>query len=805
MFKNYFRIVLKSILKNKLVFFLNIIGFGVSLAAFILLTMYVVFEYSYDKFNKNADNIYRIQFDRYEKGEITARCAVTYPVVGPSLKEDFPEVKSFTRLFPIDKSITLSYEGIKFNEGNMFCADNEIFDIFSFPLVKGMKENVLSSPNSIVLSETAAKKYFGKEDPMGRVMNFNDGSINLSLQVTGIFKDIPSNSHAKFNFLISYETLARIVGEMAHKSWSWAQFYTYILLKPGADAASLERKLPAFVAKYKGETLKATNSAERLTLQPLKSIHLHSNLLGEIGTNGSARTVSFLIIIAIFILVIGWINYANLTTVSSMERAREIGVRKVLGATDTQMRKQFLFESVTFNFLSFLLALLIIGLTYSFFKNILGENLFEAVTMSPFIWAGGTLAFVIVSGILSGLYPAFFLSAYKPAVILKGKLSNSTKGIFLRKSLVVFQFVSSIFLIAGTLAVYTQVKFLQNKDIGISVDQTLVIAAPNVTSEDYAMSVEKLKNELKRFTDIKSVTSSTDVPGHNLKINGSIRRVNSDPTDINTYKVIGVDQDFIDAYGLKLIAGRGFANAFGTEDGGVIINRTAARLLKFKDAESALGHKILFSGEKEVIGVVEDYHQESLKKSFQPIVIYLLPENKGYYSVHMKTDDLSGTVNKIRKQWDILFPYSPFEFFFLDDYLDQQYKSEQQFGRIFGVFSVLCIIVASLGLFGLSYFSAIRRTKEMGIRKVMGASFSTVLVLLSKEFMTLIIIANLIAFPLIFFGVRAWLLSFPYRISMGWWMFAVPALFVVIITIITISYETIRTARMDPVKSLRAE
>jgi putative ABC transport system permease protein len=661
----------------------------------------------------------------------------------------------------------------------------------------------LKNPYKVVLSETLARKYFGDKDPIGKIIR-NNGRTDY--EVTGVFKDLPANTHMKISALFSYASFAAQVNPEDLKSWHWDGHFTYILLDENADAAEFEKKLYTYAQKHEEEELKRAGATMVFHLQPITDIHLDSNFMFEFKPNGDRQSTYFLAIVAVLILVIAWINYINLSTAKSIERAREVGVRKVMGGYRTQLINQFLFESLLLNTFAVSLAVILVVLFTPWFSELTGRELgYVLFEQNMFwLWMG---ALIVGGALLSGLYPAFVLSGYRPVEVLKGRFKNSGKGVVFRKGMVVIQFVASITLIVGTFTVYRQLHFMQEQKLGVNINQTLVLQAPNVVDSTYGQKFLVFKQEILQYPEVSAVTASSAVPGRQPQWNaGGIRRLSQREDESNQYRVIMMDHDFIKTFGLEVKAGRPFSGELSNEHKNVMINESAARLMGFSKIEDAISDEIFFWGDTfRIVGVLKNYHQESLKKAYEPLVFRYNDAPWGSYSIKVSTANVRESIEKFQGHWKALFPGNPFIHFFLDDHYNQQYQADQQFGRVFGIFSVLAIFIACLGLFGLSSLTAIQRTKEIGVRKVMGASISNILKLMSKDYLVLLSIAILVAIPFAWWIMTGWLEEFAYRIPLAWWIFALPSLAVVFIALMTVSLHTMRAARANPATSLRYE
>lgn len=807
MLRNYLKIALRNLLKNKIFSFINILGLAIGMAACLLILQYVTSELSYDEFHTNKDNIYRLKQNRYNKGVLSTEWAAGCAAVGLAVKEAFPEVEEYAKLMST-QGVVIYNEApggpISFKEEKMYFATASFLPMFSFDLVQGDEATALQEPFKAVISESAAQRYFKDENPIGKRISVNDRD---EYEITGVFKDVPENSHLKFNFLLSFETFVKWVGEEAHTAWQWDGFYNYIALQPGTDPKALEEKIPALVEQKAGEELRQYDAGMEFFLQPLTDIHLYSNYMMEAEVNGDGEAVYALLIIAFFIIVIAWVNYINLSTARSIDRAKEVGVRKVMGSIRPQLIRQFLFESIILNTLAVVLSMLLVLATYRYFNTLTGKEMTLSLFTTASFWLV-VAGFFVIGAFLSGTYPAFVLSSFKPVSVLKGKMSSSKNGVMMRKLLVVVQFTASVFLITGTLTVYRQIMYMQNQDLGVAIDQALVIEAPSVIDDSvYADRIQAFKTELLGNSLVKTATASTAVPGSKPGWNaGGIRLIHQDDREGNQYRVIGIDYDFVDAFQLKIIEGRNFSRSFGTDESAVLFNESAVKLMGFEDPEKALNQEIFFWGDTfQIVGVVKDYHQESLKANFDPLIFRLIPASQDYFSLKIEAADISETMAFVQETWHQYFPGNPFEYFFLDEHFNKQYQADLQFGKVFGFFAVLAIFVACLGLFGLSSFTATQRTKEIGIRKVLGASVSGIVTLLSRDLIKLVFIASLIALPMAYLVMQKWLQNYSFKIDISWWLLCVPVIAVLLIAVITVSFQTFKAAIVNPIQSLRYE
>ncbi len=806
--KNYLRTTLRTISKNKVYSGLNILGLALGIAAFLFILQYVWYERSYDKFHSNHEDLYRVRYQIFRAGNLEVDCAAAVPRVGPFMKEKMPEVREYARAFPMSAVVT--YEDIRYYEKRMHIADKSFLEIFDFPLVSGNLAS-FADPNTAIISEHIATKYFKGADPLGRTLEI-DGDDQV--EIVGVAKDVPDNSHIKFDILISYETLNNNTRDedgnaASETAWGWYDFNTYVLLQPGTDPTDFDERFRKFLWEERGERYEKHNFHNDFPLQAITDIHLYSNLLqeSEPEEQGDGDAVAFLVIIAFFILLIAWVNYINLSTARSIERAREVGVRKTLGATRSQLVNQFLSESFFLNLIALGIALGIVTLGIRAFNRLTDSSLNLAFLTDASFWLSVT-AVLVIGSLIAGLYPAFVLSSYRPASVLKGKLSHKQTGQLLRKGLVVFQFAASAILIASTIIVYQQLSHMRKIDLGFDMTETLVVRGPEVFAVDslFQSTSKAFKEELTKKASISSVASSSNVPGDEIFWTNSIKRQEE---SVDKFKIIynaGVDYDYFDTYKIDVIAGRNYGPSFSTDTSALVLNEAAIQYLGFEDNESAIGQQVTFwSKPHTVVGVVEDYNQMSAKTEVAPIAFPLVPGASSYYTLKLTGGNYQSTFQDVQNTYLSFFPGNPFDYFFLDQFYNRQYDNDRKFSRVFTLFAAFAIFVACLGLFGLSSFNTLNRSKEIGIRKILGASVPNIVQLLSREFLWLILIANLLAWPAIYLLMNKWLENFANRISLGANAFVVSAMLVLLIALATVSYKIIVTALANPVKAIRTE
>jgi putative ABC transport system permease protein len=805
MIRNYLKIAFRNILKQKSYTLLNVTGLSLGMAASLLILQYVKYERSFDSFHTNSENIYRIQYNVYHNGALNFESAVAVPAITPFIKKNFPEVEEVCRVLP--RSAVMSYESptgpISFQERKMQFAAPDFLKMFDFKLVEGDRATCLDGIQKTIISQRAAKKYFGVEDPIGKFLRMDGGR---SFEVTGIFEDVPENSHIRFDILLSYATFNAMTENRSETHWGWYDFYSFVQVKPGTDVNALQAKIDNLIEKERGEEWKKASARQEFILRPLLDIHLESKLLyeSEPDQQRDGDSIYALSIIAFFILAIAWINYINLATARSFNRANEVGVRKVMGAFRQQLIGQFLTESLIMNVIGCILALIIVRLSWTSFSNLAGWNIpLEFLYHTEFWMIVGGL--FLAGTVLSGFYPAVVLSSFRPVSVLKGKVLKSGAGNILRKSLVVFQFAASVFLIVGSLVVYQQLRFMKHQDLGLNINETMIIKGPGVIDSTYSSKFESFKTEVKRIPGVKGISASTFIPGDEIYWTSNIRNLTAQSTDNVVVSGSGIDEDFIPSYNVKLLAGRNFDKAFPSDNKRIILNLALSKVLGYKEPADALGKKVIFNGDTlEVAGVAEDFHQMSLKSAVAPLAIMYF-ESEAFYSIKMETNDYRSVVDALTGPWNTFFPGNPVDYFFLDEFFNRQYDKDDRFGQVFTLFTGLAILIASLGLFGLASFMALQRTREIGIRKVLGSSVQEIVMLLAKGFLQPVAIANLIAWPLAWWIMDRWLQTFPYHISVSPLSLLIAGGLVVVIAFVSVSSQTLKAAMTKPAETLKHE
>lgn len=796
MIANYVKIAFRNIIRHKGYTFINLASLAIGMMVCILIMIWVVDEFSFDRYHANSDNIYRLACDANLGGNNMV-IALSNAPSAPALVRDFPEVTNATCIYQ-QGNMPVQYKEIKFLEDNVIFADKSIFDVFSFPFMRGNSDSALTGANMAVMTEETARRYFGTENPIGQSIRINGDADFL---ITGVIENVPSNSHLKFDILCSFETLVRD-GDVSMDAWMDFGYYTYVLLDKNSDLSALEEKLVAFVETNMGEILEQIGGSMRYFLQPLTDIHLYSSLAYDMPGNGSIEYVYLFSGIALFVLLIACFNFISLATGRSMTRAKEIAMRKTLGAARGKLIVQFLGESVVYSILSLALALMLVELLLPIFSD-LSQRPLSLHWFEPPWLLGGFILFAAVIGIAAGTYPALFLSAFRPSMVMKGRFGSNHSSAILRRILVTTQFVISITLLIGTIVVYNQIEYMKGRDLGFQKDQILVL--PEVQN-----SVELIKQELNQLPGILAVASASDFPGETISRSLFVPQgYTSDQAQMMTR--VSTDYNYIPALEIELVAGRNFSPEYPTDTNkAVIINQTAASAFGWanpigKTIRSPLADSSdPDSDAKTVIGVVKDFHFESLHSSIEPLYIEYASGAEEII-IRIKPTNVRETIAGIKDKWNEIVPQYPVNYFFLDKRFEQKYLAEERLGKITLCFSLLAILVACLGLFGLASFSAERRTREIGIRKVLGASISGITRLLCREFIVLVVLANLIAWPAAYFALNRWLQDFAYRVELGPAVFVFAGLLALLIALSTVGYQAIKAARLNPVETLRYE
>ena len=810
MIKNFLKTAWRNLIKNKTYSIINILGLAIGLSCFLLIAMYVIDELSFDRYNDKAGRIYRINSD-IKFGGAEMHMPVTSDMMGQLLKKDYPEAEQYTRIYTFNGNKLIKKGNEYINEAKVAHVDSTFFDVFTLPAIEGNTKTALDEPNTVVLTKSTALKYFGTTDVVGKTIETNDNDHTF-YKVTAIIKDIPENSHFHFDFLFSMKNVDYRWGQLTSHN-----FYTYLLLRPGTNYKAFEKHFAEYTEKYvlpdarqfmninsMADFEKAGNKLV-YSLIPLTKIHLYSDRSFELSSGGNIQYVYIFSAVALFILIIACINFMNLTTAWSANRAKEVGIRKVLGTERKYLVGQFLFESVFMVVLSLFISLGIIYLVMPAFNDVSGKSMNLENLFSPYLIPILILLPILV-GLLAGSYPAFFLSAFRPIEVLKGKLKLGSKSGGLRSVLVVFQFATSIILIIGTIIVYRQLHYIQNKNLGYDKNEVLIIDGTSSLGDN----IDAFKNEVLQMPGVESGTISSFLPVSNSSRSDQTysKEAVMNPQngiDMQTWRI---DYDYIKTLRMKTIKGRNFSKDFGTDSNAVIINQTTAAFLGYKDP---VGQKIYTLNRDNtqtisyhIIGVVQNFNFESLKKDIGPLCFVL--GKRGYITTFkINAANINSLISLIEAKWKAMAPGMPFSYRFLDDSFNEMYNAETRIGKIALIFSILAIFIACLGLFGLATFIAEQRTKEIGIRKVLGASVNGVVRLLSNDFLKLVVIAFIIAAPLSWWAMHHWLQDFAYRTDISWWIFVLAGAITLFIALATVSFQAVRAAIANPVKSLRTE
>lgn len=813
MLQNYFKIALRNLWRNKIFSLINISGLALGIATYIFILEYVSYENNYNRFHQNLPNLYRTLFEAEINGK-----KLTYPYQPPGLapiaKEQFSQVKNYCRIADGIGVGIVTYKGeaemLSLRQDDVMYADGSFFEMFSFPILQGNAKE-LYKPNTVAISQKESLKYFGKQNSIGKILTLHNQFGKHNYSVVAVYQDFPSNSDIQGTMIFSIQTLANPANLNGS---TWAELdnltsnylVTYFELQKGTNHKDLEAKFNAYKKKVQPK------SNELIRLQKMGNLHLAESLSDYYQTYSSLAVVYLLNGVGLLILAIAWFNYVNLSTATSLKRAKEVGIRKVIGANRKQLIFQFLGESFLLNVLGFGLAILLIEVLQGFFNWLIGKPLTLSVLTENWFWLFG-LGLLVLGALASGAYTAFALSNFKPTETLKGVFAKSNKGIFLRKALVVFQFSISIALISATLVLYSQLVFMQSKDLGLNLSNVLVIRGAEV-GKDSTFSSKKdfFTQQIKQLASVKQYAASGSVPSRWYNFNtGGIKKMNaSKEYDDKSYAFVIIDHQFLPTYQIKLVAGKNFKPEDCNKDWGkvekVILNERAAREMGFESAQKAIHQKLQWgdNGILEVIGVVKDYHHESTQNIIQPMVLY--PQSNGsYHTLRLNGKNTRQAIQDLEKLFVKAFPGNPFEYFFVQDSYLKQYQLERQYAGVFINASFLAIFIACLGLFGLATFTVEARTKEIGIRKVMGASTRHIVSLISKDFLKLVLLAFVIASPLAWYGTQQWLQNFAYRIELSVWMFLGSGILAVLVAFLTVAYQAFGASRANPVNSLRCE
>lgn len=806
MHRNYLKAALRNFKKNGAYSAINLLGLMLGSTCCLLITLHISEEFSYDDFHADSSNTYRVVMDIYNNNELTTKSAPIYPGVGPVMTDEYPEVLDFVRILPFGSGVysVRKPDGtlVRYNEDRAVFADPNFFNMFGFQLIDGNPEEVLKSPNQTVLSASTAKRYFGEENPIGKTIIYRGTEENV---VTGVMEDFPETSHMQFDIISSLNSWN------GYESWpqnfGWYDFYTFIRVTDGTDPIALNEKVGGFLDLKKAENYARETSREQLWIQNVADIHLYSKGLSwEMGQNGGASQVYFLSAIAMLMLIVAWVNFINLSTARAVRRAKEVGIRKVVGAMRKHLVQQFLVEAFLYNLLALCLSLALVLVLVPSINGLLDITLDRTLLLSPEIIMGAAGA-LLVGTVLSGFYPALVLSSFKPLNILKGSFYLRRSRFGFRQLLVTFQFVVSVVLIFGTIVVFKQVQYMQSQDLGLNVAQTLVLNGPTSSRGDGDLNSRRsiFKDRIAEISSVQNFTISNIVPGEeNFSIGSFYTRQDPD-VHRDCYRV-RVDENYFLNFSIDVLSGRNFIKDMASDSNAVVLNETAAKMFGFT-RESAVGQVLNFNSgyPLKVIGVVTDYHHSSLKESLDPIMFSYRPNAANYFSMKIAAANISETIVNVESLWNEVYPDNPFQYFFLDEFFNRQYKSDQQFITVFSAFAIMVIAVACMGLFGLVSFTVEQSRKEIGIRKVLGASAQKLMLLLTRDYVVLILISICISLPLGYWLMTEWLGDFAYRTTIGPLVYLSGAISIILITLITVSFKSISAANSNPIHSLRDE
>jgi putative ABC transport system permease protein len=807
MLQSYLVIAWRSLLQQKAFSLINLLGLALGMAASLLILEYARFELSYDQFHPKANQVYRVGVAWfYPNGELEEKLAGNFGAAGPALGRELPEVEAFARLRPWFGGTIIGHGPVSRAQDNIYFADPAVFSVFSFPARRGNPAQALSQPHAAVLSESAARQYFGNADPLGKVILLRQGQDQRPYTVRAVVADVPANSHLAFEVLLSYGDL----GPDGETDWGYSMVYTYVRVRPGADAGALEKKGQSLLAKYRESKPGNPKGEVAFVWQPLTRIHLDSDLRNEPTPTGNGRMVYLLLAVGGFILTIAYANYVNLSTAKAARRVKEVGLRKAIGASRRMLAGQFMLEALLVNLLALVLAVTLVQVLEHSLSRWAGQALgFQPLAAGEL--AAGLAGLLGLSVLGSGAYPAWVLSGFKPIAALKGQVDATQRGHGLRRTLVVLQFTISLVLIAGTLLVYRQVSFMRTQPLGADLDRLLVVKAPVVRDSLYGAKAEAFKAACLAYPAIAGMTASSEVPGGSIGwANDAIRRKGISPAQAPATHVVGVDYDFVKTYRLRLLAGRDFNRQFGRDRKGLILNEAAVRVMGFASPQAAIGQPLVWDYRPDgegftVIGVIRNFHQQGLQHPFDPILLTVDHDRDAYFSGKLRPRATQAAIERVEALYKQFFPGNPFDYFFLDDHFAQQYRADQQFGEVFTLFAGLAVLLASMGLVGLVAYLTLQRKKEIGVRKVLGASLPAILGLLLKDVLRWMVLATGLAAPFTYWFAGRWLQTYAFRIEPGPDLLLLPALLVMLVALLSVGYQTLQAARANPVDSLRHE
>ncbi len=800
MFLNYLKFSFRSMRRHSVFTFINVAGLAMGIAVCLLMLNYVSFEKSYDTFFPRSKDIVRVGYSRLIDNELQYTKAQIFPAVGETLKAEIPKVENYTRLFPITthvEAVMMIDEGDEqktFMESSVYAVDSTFLTIFSLDFIEGDPLTALKGEFKIILSESAALKYFGDSEAINKTIHWEGMGDWI---VTGIYKDLPANSHMQFNFLASWMNVYE-----DRSAWNWDGFYTYLLLKPNTNLAEVETTMQKVLTAKMESNENANRATASFFLQPLQGIHLYSNLLGEMQANGNQRTIDVLEWVAVFILVLALINYLNLSVARAIRRAKEIGIRKIVGSSRYQLQILFFTESFLINLFALAIAVMLSLIVLPVFNSLTGKQMEMIVLLNP-VFTSAVFVLLLIFSIVVGFYPTRSLAAINPVQAMKGGKLSNLNGRFLRRSLLSIQFLTTILLISAALTIQRQVSFMQNQELGFDLEHNIVIktiGGPGAEMDStFTNKISLFKSKVKDQAYVVNATITSSIPGRENEWLGRLRKSEDNPELISTSRT-RVDADFIETYGLNLVAGRNFADENPEQ---IILNETAVSMLGYKNAQEAIGN--LLMGSSTIIGVVNDFHERSLQ---EPILASFYTPGQGYLkfiTIKINSTNVSETLTSLQQQWLTIFPEKPFDYFFLDEFFNRQYQREQQLQKVFSYLSAIGLSIACLGLFGFTYFMTYQRTKEIGIRKTLGATMLNIIRLLSKEFAILLLLAGVFAFPISYYASNFWLSNYPVRIWLGSLDFILPFLLVAFFAFASIIFLLIRSANTNATEALKHE
>ncbi|MEO9802774.1 MAG: FtsX-like permease family protein [Reichenbachiella sp.] len=814
MFRHYLKIALRNLSRNKVFSIINILGLAVGMGVCLLIYQYIHFELSYDDFHQNTENIYRLTREDRRGGEIIDRGVSVSELLGPVALESMPEIKKMVRVHDsFEELVFTTVDKSKvFQEARYWYVDSNFLDVFAYPVKYGDMETALSEPHHMIITAEVAERYFGDQNPVGNEIVVHGGRLSGTFSISAVLEQLPANSHFQFDFLMPMDFLTthwRMYRD--GDGWDWYNFATYVVLEESSNLPDVETKFDDLIVKHIGDALAPNEESVNIHLQSLTDIHLKSDFPDELTENmGNERQIYFYLMITVFILIIAWVNYINLSTAQSLRRIKEIGVRKSIGAFKRQLVWQFMVESLMHNVIGAAFAILFAYSCLPVLNDLIGYHLELSLLTSIWFWCAYSLI-ILFGTMLAGAYPAFVASGFESIGMLGTKKMTAAGSTHFRKGLIAFQFLISILLISGTYVVHRQTQFMMQQELGVNMEQILVVNGPRVIldkkQEDQLPFFKTFRNNLVAHHSVVDVSGSSHTPGQRFSWVGELRKLGTPRDAYTNGYVVFTDAHFADTYDLEFVSGTGYTAGMTSYEDGLIINESAVRAFGLESPNQALREKLIVSiGDTlRVLAVVKDFHWQSLKDNHYPMVFALHQFDNAVFSVKLNTSDFSESIAHIESAFYQAFPNDPFTYYFLDESFNRQYQTDLQFGNLFAAFSGLAIFIACLGLFALVSFSATLRMKEIGIRKVLGARVVHLMGLLSKEYLALLLLANVVALPAVWYLGRSWLDNYAFKIDLGVDLFLIPGLLLLAISILTVSYQTYATAKANPVDALRSE